>query len=623
MLRSAESGGRQNQQKSGTSPAASSLPGRHAALPESKLVRLQAMHGNQGVQRLLRDGRLQRKLTINQPGDAFEQEADRVAEKVMRMPDPAVNQNSSMFAKKAGAALQRCSCGKSSSGSECEECKAKSMQLKRSPDSSTGNTTAPPIVHDVLNSPGRPLDAATRSFMEPRFGADFSNVRVHTGGKAAESAQAVNALAYTVGNSIVFNSGQFAPTSAAGQKVLAHELTHVAQQGHAALLLENRDPASPIKGTSVMKIADDLQRFSCDTGVAPGMSCSDAQGSGHPPGLNLEHFDQDQDTLKPAHTAAIATFITGWVARGSNETVEVHGYASCDGPANANVQLSCNRAEKVKTALASGGVTTSISTFAHGETDEFGAGLDPNRRVIIKTIAPLPPPPAPVCPQCPEDPRTPGCPPCPPIEPTPDERICGPDITSSLTTMLGTVEPWFRGLTGFQQDRSCMALGPAGFLVGVNPGMAWDTRELFLPNTSWLDSYFLSSSCGSPRDPGCPSDPTRLLCETVGSCGNSVVVDGKCMLAGTANYALFGKMCRLCHDYTGRWNRWDMRAIIGVWKTVDWDDSTPPKEVASAAYDGTFPAVPAAAENRSSCAGRCGRTHGGAFDFIWEPYKPR
>ena len=205
------------------------------------------------------------------------------------------------------------------------------------------------------------------------------------------------------------------------------------------------------------------------------------------------------------------------------------------------------------------------------------------------------------------------------------QRICGPDITTSLTTMLGTVEPWFKGglTTDFQRTRSCTALGPGAPLVLVNPIMAWDTRELFLPNTGWLDAYFRRRSCGSPRDPGCETDPQRHLCETAGSCGNSVVVDGKCMLAGTANYALFGTMCRLCHEYNGSWNRWDMRAIIGAYKTISSDDSTPPKELASAAYDGTFPTVPAAAENRGTCTGRCGLTHGGAFDFIWEPYRPR
>jgi peptidoglycan hydrolase-like protein with peptidoglycan-binding domain len=230
MLRSVESANRQNQQKSGTSPAASSLPGRHAVQPEGKLLRLQAMHGNQGVQRLLRGGVLQRKLTINQPGDAFEQEADRVAEKVMRMPDPAATREP-VATSGMGARLQRCSCGKSAgTGTQCEECKSQAMQLQRSPAGPTGNATAPPIVHDVLNSPGRPLDAATRNFMEPRFDADFSNVRVHTDGKAAASAKAVNALAYTVGKDIVFGSGSYQMQTDAGRKLLGHELAYTIQQ---------------------------------------------------------------------------------------------------------------------------------------------------------------------------------------------------------------------------------------------------------------------------------------------------------------------------------------------------------------------------------------------------------
>jgi peptidoglycan hydrolase-like protein with peptidoglycan-binding domain len=131
-----------------------------------------------------------------------------------------------------GAKLQRCSCGKSAgAGTQCEECKTQAMQLQRSPASSAEDTTAPPIIHEVLNSPGRPLDAATRNFMEPRFGADFSNVRVHTGGKAAESAKAVGALAYTVGRDIVFAMGQYSTASSAGNKLLAHELAHTVQQG--------------------------------------------------------------------------------------------------------------------------------------------------------------------------------------------------------------------------------------------------------------------------------------------------------------------------------------------------------------------------------------------------------
>lgn len=89
----------------------------------------------------------------------------------------------------------------------------------------------PPIVHDVLSSPGQPLDASTRTFMEPRFGYDFSQVRVHTDKRAAESARAVNALAYTVGRDVVFGEGEYEPGTSMGRRLLAHELTHVVQQG--------------------------------------------------------------------------------------------------------------------------------------------------------------------------------------------------------------------------------------------------------------------------------------------------------------------------------------------------------------------------------------------------------
>jgi hypothetical protein len=94
-----------------------------------------------------------------------------------------------------------------------------------------GEGVAPPIVHEVLRSSGQPLDARTRAFMEPRFGHDFSKVRVHTDARAAESAHAVSAHAYTVGNHIVF--AQPPSRSGAGASLLAHELTHVVQQGGA------------------------------------------------------------------------------------------------------------------------------------------------------------------------------------------------------------------------------------------------------------------------------------------------------------------------------------------------------------------------------------------------------
>ena len=93
----------------------------------------------------------------------------------------------------------------------------------------------PPIVHEVLRSPGRPLDAQTRSLFEPRFGHDFSKVRVHADHEAAQSARAVEALAYTVGNDLVFGTGHFSPHTKSGQRLLAHELTHVVQQSKGGI----------------------------------------------------------------------------------------------------------------------------------------------------------------------------------------------------------------------------------------------------------------------------------------------------------------------------------------------------------------------------------------------------
>jgi Domain of unknown function (DUF4157) len=130
--------------------------------------------------------------------------------------------------------LQRaCSCA--GGGGECETCKKKppgaaTLQRAAAGLGPAPAATAPPVVNRVLNSPGRPLDSGARSFMEPRFGRDFGGVRVHTDQQAAESARAVDAHAYTVGQHIVFDSGKYDPHSGSGQKLLAHELAHTVQQ---------------------------------------------------------------------------------------------------------------------------------------------------------------------------------------------------------------------------------------------------------------------------------------------------------------------------------------------------------------------------------------------------------
>ena len=123
--------------------------------------------------------------------------------------------------------------------------------LRRAAVNASPANAVPSLVHEVLRSPGQPLNAATRAFMEPRFGHDFSGVRVHTDAKAVEAARAVNARAYTVGENVVFGAGQFMPTDHTRQRLLAHELTHVIQQSnnqtalqHSSLAISKPDDAS-------------------------------------------------------------------------------------------------------------------------------------------------------------------------------------------------------------------------------------------------------------------------------------------------------------------------------------------------------------------------------------------
>jgi hypothetical protein len=88
----------------------------------------------------------------------------------------------------------------------------------------------PSIVHEVLKSPGQPLDASARAFFEPRFGRDLGHVRVHTDRQAEQSAYALDAWAYTVGQNVIFGAGKYAPLTKDGRYLLAHELIHVMQQ---------------------------------------------------------------------------------------------------------------------------------------------------------------------------------------------------------------------------------------------------------------------------------------------------------------------------------------------------------------------------------------------------------
>jgi len=167
----------------------------------------------------------QPKLNISKPNDVHEQQANSMTDDVMRM--NTIAQNS--FFKPANNTIQR----------KCQACEEEEKHVHRKEADGAkvhGSSELNNYVNS-LSSSGQQMSQNSRQFFEPRFGHDFSNVKIHTDTVAAKSAQSINALAYTTGHNIVFNSGQYAPDSDSGKRLIAHELTHVVQQSNDSIKL--------------------------------------------------------------------------------------------------------------------------------------------------------------------------------------------------------------------------------------------------------------------------------------------------------------------------------------------------------------------------------------------------
>ena len=232
----------QLQHKSSTNLAGSNTA-RAASHEAHPLLNLQHTIGNQAVSRLLAGKSngvegfasapmtIQPKLVVTTPGDSSEQEADHISEHVMRMPEPK--------SQRVCACVGGCAkCQMDQPSQEHQQ-----LQPKQIGPRDSGQIVASPSVHQVLASSGQPLDTSARAFFEPRFHHDLSQVRVHLGAIAEQSARDVNAHAYTVGDNIVFGAGRFVPGTADGQRLLAHELAHVVQQsGDGVALMRDAAP---------------------------------------------------------------------------------------------------------------------------------------------------------------------------------------------------------------------------------------------------------------------------------------------------------------------------------------------------------------------------------------------
>lgn len=196
---------------------------------------LQQTIGNQAVQHLLRSRAIQAKLTINEPGDQYEQEADWVAEQVMRVPHREV------FGQK-----------------QVKHETEKEVQTKRTSSNAFIVTSSIKSgIRSLQQSGGQPLAPSILASMENHFGHDFAGVRVHNDARAARLANGLNARAFTVGSNIVFGLGELQPGTMTGRRLLAHELTHVVQQrassaNNGAVLVQRQpkpdpDPDPPFK----------------------------------------------------------------------------------------------------------------------------------------------------------------------------------------------------------------------------------------------------------------------------------------------------------------------------------------------------------------------------------------
>lgn len=178
---------------------------------------------------------IQPKLSVNEPGDRYEQEADRVADAVMRMEEPESGAQAGEDAppdriqRMCPRCRRRARRGKALN---CEECE-KELQRKADASGQKDETPVQQVAAAATRGSGQSLPDRTQSFFKERIGADFSDVQIHTGGEADAAARSINARAYTLGSDVVMQSGEYRPHSREGKRLLAHELTHVLQQSGA------------------------------------------------------------------------------------------------------------------------------------------------------------------------------------------------------------------------------------------------------------------------------------------------------------------------------------------------------------------------------------------------------
>ncbi|PSL43056.1 outer membrane protein OmpA-like peptidoglycan-associated protein [Chitinophaga niastensis] len=324
------------------------------------------------------------KLSVGAPDDPLEQEADNMADKVMRMPDTSF--------------LQR----------KCAHCEEEDkVRLKPfipfiQKKEMSGERTAGDNVTTQIQATrgnGDKLPGTTRNFFENRFDSDFSDVRIHTASYAVQLSRELNAQAFTVGNDIYFNAGKFSPETNSGKHLLAHELTHTVQQGGIKRKINRKAAEEELPDVFASgTVAESIQRtgeeeMSRNQEIALSeSSAGEAEVSMQPLSISLFNFAINSSRLKTLHTQLLNEIILVLNdRRAQNWRVELVGNADSSGEPVVNDPLSVRRANEVRRFLRTR-LGSRISSRGEGEdnpavSNETVSGRSRNRRVDILLVS--------------------------------------------------------------------------------------------------------------------------------------------------------------------------------------------------------------------------------------------
>ena len=288
---------------------------------------------------------IQPKLKIGQPNDKYEQEADRVADEVMRMSEPQFDSTATVMNP---LQIQRV-CTECGDGLQRQTINEEEKEFIQAKEALGQRPVMPSGIQsriEGLRSGGHPLSSSASNFFQSRFGHDFSQVRIHSGARAAEIARTIRARAFTIGNDIVFGAKEYAPATIQGKKLLAHELTHVIQQsGNAAPSVIRRAPA---QSGPVCKDTEEITGAGKVTQIGPTH-------------WSLWNFDVDEHSLKGQHITSLVNDIGPVLLKTVTDprtigALLVSGTASATASTRHNIPLSRRRASCVASVLVSLGI---------------------------------------------------------------------------------------------------------------------------------------------------------------------------------------------------------------------------------------------------------------------------